>query len=80
MNTESNGLKMVLKYRTNGYNCYNIEFSPQISQRIGCVSSQNFGIAGHLILDLIKLFSIKLISINFDLIDRKWGSIYIRHN
>lgn len=37
---------MVLKFETKGYNCYNLQFCPQIAHRIGCVSSQNFGIVG----------------------------------
>ena len=37
---------MTLKFKTNGFNCYNIQFCPLIPNRFGCVSSQNFGIGG----------------------------------
>ncbi|CAG2121376.1 unnamed protein product, partial [Medioppia subpectinata] len=37
---------MVLQFKTNGFNCYGVAFSPHHPRRLGCVSAQNYGIAG----------------------------------
>ncbi|CAG2109270.1 unnamed protein product [Medioppia subpectinata] len=36
---------MVLQFKTNGFNCYGVAFSPHHPRRLGCVSAQNYGIA-----------------------------------